>query len=266
LEQPVPSGFLRLSKCIQRVLAYLKPDAERNLENAQSECEAFAAWKVPAEGRNLLLYETSEMARSRELATTRLQAMETEFQSAHDQAKRYLRQALGDGQILAFRLRYRDGERLPIPAPRWWTDLGEHALTTGEWTRRPERADPSQGLVIIREVDLEELLNPSECRLPAHDATIAADPTRLPSLGTTEPSAGSTVAPRPGGRPRREDWKLFNQRVVQIAWEDGGNLTRTEFRRMMKSWAAENMSEPIPDDRTIERHLDELVPVGLLPH
>jgi hypothetical protein len=40
---------------------------------------------------------------------------------------------------------------------------------------------------------------------------------------------------------------------------DGGHLTRREFRRVMKEWAARHM-DPAPDDRTVERRIDARVP------
>jgi hypothetical protein len=66
-----------------------------------------------------------------------------------------------------------------------------------------------------------------------------------------------------GGRPPRADWKRFDQQTVRIIALDGGHLTRTELRKRMKAFAAENMTEP-PDDRTIERRLDDLVPDDVL--
>jgi hypothetical protein len=82
---------------------------------------------------------------------------------------------------------------------------------------------------------------------------------------------GEKVAERPqetrdrssGGRPKRTDWKLIDQQTVREVALGKGNLTRTELRKRMKAFADENMTEP-PDDRTIERHLDDLVPDDVL--
>ena len=85
-----------------------------------------------------------------------------------------------------------------------------------------------------------------------------------------ETDAGSALDRRPssrnrnaGGRPPRADWKHFDQQTVRIVALDGGHLTRTELRRRMKAFAAENMTDP-PDDRTIDKRLDVLVPDDVL--
>lgn len=58
-----------------------------------------------------------------------------------------------------------------------------------------------------------------------------------------------------GGHPKRDDWPLFNKRASHLLALDGGNLTRRQFRKQMKEWAAMNM-RPAPDDRTIDRYID----------
>lgn len=68
------------------------------------------------------------------------------------------------------------------------------------------------------------------------------------------------VSKRRGGRPPTYDWKPFKWEVSRRLALDGGHMTLTAFRRYMKEWVAQNMPEPAPDDRTIARQLDELVP------
>ena len=67
-----------------------------------------------------------------------------------------------------------------------------------------------------------------------------------------------------GGNPGRDDWPPFVHEISRRLILDGGNLTRTELRKYMKSWAASNMRTP-PDDRTIERKIDEQVPSDVWP-
>ncbi len=62
-----------------------------------------------------------------------------------------------------------------------------------------------------------------------------------------------------GGRPEREDWISFDREMMRPLALDGGNLSRTAFRRAMKDWAAHNM-QPVPDDRTIDRRIDTRTP------
>jgi hypothetical protein len=61
-----------------------------------------------------------------------------------------------------------------------------------------------------------------------------------------------------GGRPQRGDWENFDKEVTRSLALDGGYLTRTSFRRLMKEWATQNMN-PAPDERTVVRRLDKLV-------
>jgi hypothetical protein len=64
------------------------------------------------------------------------------------------------------------------------------------------------------------------------------------------------------GKPERDDWVAFDREMFRRMALDGGNITRREFRRNMKDWAGQNM-EPDPDDRTIERRIDRLIPNDL---
>jgi hypothetical protein len=74
------------------------------------------------------------------------------------------------------------------------------------------------------------------------------------------PPAEAELGKRRGGRPPKHDWKPFRQEVSRRLALDGGNITVTAFRKGMKEWAALHMPDPTPDDRTIERLLDECVP------
>lgn len=75
-----------------------------------------------------------------------------------------------------------------------------------------------------------------------------------------EPEAGQ----RRGGRPPKHDWKPFRLEVSRRLALDGGHMSLTAFRKSMKEWVAQNMPEPGPDERTIERQLDEQVPPDVL--
>jgi hypothetical protein len=85
-----------------------------------------------------------------------------------------------------------------------------------------------------------------------------------PQNAPDSPSAAPVHAVKParqnkGGRRERDDWQPFDHEIARRLALDGGDLTLTKFRRMMKEWAAENM-QPVPDDRTIERRIDARAP------
>jgi hypothetical protein len=61
-----------------------------------------------------------------------------------------------------------------------------------------------------------------------------------------------------GGRPAVHDWRPFTTEIIRIAALDGGETTKSELKRRMKAWADLNM-ESVPEDRTLERKVDELV-------
>jgi len=73
-----------------------------------------------------------------------------------------------------------------------------------------------------------------------------------------------TIVPPPGatknkgGRPKRSDWPDFNQEMSLTISLDGGQITRQEFFRHMKEWAADHM-DPVPADTTIDRHIKQNV-------
>ena len=72
------------------------------------------------------------------------------------------------------------------------------------------------------------------------------------------PKAPPPNTPRRGGRPATHNWDEFTRELTLFVGLDGGNVTRLELRKHMKEWAAVNWKAP-PDERTIERKLDDLV-------
>lgn len=63
-----------------------------------------------------------------------------------------------------------------------------------------------------------------------------------------------------GGRPDVYYWGDFDHALIRQLVSEALNLSRLKIRKDMKDWAAEKMGEHPPDDRTIERHIDRLVP------
>lgn len=61
-----------------------------------------------------------------------------------------------------------------------------------------------------------------------------------------------------GGRPQLHDWGAFTREITRIIALDGGHLSRLELRKKAKDWVDENFATR-PDDRTIERKLDDIV-------
>lgn len=59
-----------------------------------------------------------------------------------------------------------------------------------------------------------------------------------------------------GGRPKRDDWPLFNREAFRRMALDGGNLTLRGFRDGMTEWAEANMTPP-PDESTIRRYIEK---------
>jgi hypothetical protein len=207
----------------------------------------------------------------------RLRAVEAQYASNCKDAEIFLRQTFGDAKLPTFYLRFSDGELKPIPAPRWWTMAGAKAFTHGLWESDfGSIHSRAIGRVLVREADLEALLISQSGSSPARTEPTPADQSSCGSRSDgeannegsrpTELAVNSKPPPRRpsvGGRPSRADWQPFDQQAVRIIGLDGGNLTRTELRKRMKAFAADKMTDP-PDDRTIDRRLDYLVPADLL--
>lgn len=66
-----------------------------------------------------------------------------------------------------------------------------------------------------------------------------------------------------GGRPDFHDWRGFDQALIRQLVRDALSLSRLKTRKLMKDWAAQNMGLDPPDDSTIERHIDRLVPTSV---
>jgi hypothetical protein len=66
-----------------------------------------------------------------------------------------------------------------------------------------------------------------------------------------------------GGRPDVYGWAAFDQALIRQLVREALNLSRLKVRKDMKDWAAGNMEKDLPDDRTIERHIDRLVPTDI---
>jgi hypothetical protein len=66
-----------------------------------------------------------------------------------------------------------------------------------------------------------------------------------------------------GGRPDVYGWTAFDQALIRQLVREALNLSRLKVRKDMKDWAAGNMEKDLPDDRTIERHIDRLVPTDI---
>jgi hypothetical protein len=146
-----------------------------------------------------------------------------------------------------------DGQAKVLPTEVWRTEDGTKALVAGTTVliTRPF-LPPANRPVFLSEIHLR-------CWA---DLALPAGADSSPNVGRNEP-AGVRRTRNQGGHPARDDWVLFDQEVMRLFALDGGDLTRTELRKRMKNWAAQNMTNP-PDDRTIERHLDRLVPDGIL--
>jgi hypothetical protein len=66
-----------------------------------------------------------------------------------------------------------------------------------------------------------------------------------------------------GGRPDVYGWTAFDQALIRQLVREALNLSRLKVRKDMKDWAADNMGKDPPDDSTIERHIDRLVPTNI---
>lgn len=67
-----------------------------------------------------------------------------------------------------------------------------------------------------------------------------------------------------GGRPPIHKWKPFYDEVIRLLYIDRGQLTTGDLRRQMKQWTAFKM-RTAPEERTIEREIDKILPPDLLP-
>lgn len=63
-----------------------------------------------------------------------------------------------------------------------------------------------------------------------------------------------------GGRPKKFDWRSFNHALTRYAVLDADNLTLTNVRKHMRDWASDHMGPEPPEDRTMERHIDDILP------
>jgi hypothetical protein len=152
--------------------------------------------------------------------------------------------------------------------------------------RRQERRDNLSRQIADIEARLREPVADAAPLTPVADAAplspVAVDPSTdaraaagaAASTAADDIERGDRTAPvyksgaqgrNKGGRPPREDQERFNQEVTSRLALDGGNMTLTQFRKQMKDWADENLKPEPPDDRTVERWIDKLVPPGLLP-
>jgi hypothetical protein len=179
---------------------------------------------------------------------------------ARNVARQQLQQSLGNGILLVIAL-LPDGSIVRTSPQGWRTNEGSRALKTGYAMTGGlvignDTFDPVQSCpLFVPEVEFRKWREgpPDPGVVPAvmQDACLSRE---------VAPHHGpSTRRRNAGGRPQRADWQLFDQQTVRHVAVNKGSLTRTELRKQMKHWAATNMPDP-PDDRTIERRLDYLVP------
>jgi hypothetical protein len=90
-------------------------------------------------------------------------------------------------------------------------------------------------------------------------------------VSSVEQPAAKTAIPMDGGHekdkggaPRRADFDLFVRKVVRHAHENGIEETLTEFRKLMKQWAVDELRAEI-SDKTVERWIDIAVPRDIFP-
>jgi hypothetical protein len=124
------------------------------------------------------------------------------------------------------------------PEPDSVSELPGGAIFRGVRIRTSEAASANAGS--------SDLLRVTTNPLPLDAGAVAGSPSQSPD----------DDAPRnKGGRPKRDDWPLFNREAFRCVALDGGNLTAREFRKRMTEWAEENMTPP-PDESTIKRYID----------
>jgi hypothetical protein len=179
-------------------------------------------------------------------------------------ARQQLQQSLGDGILLVVAL-LPDGSIVRTSPEGWRTYEGSRALKTGYAMTgglviADDTFDPIQSCpLFIPKVELRKWREG-----PRDPGVVPAATQEACSSRKVAPPHQPATRPRnAGGRPQRADWQPFDQQTVRLVAVNKGSLTRTGLRKQMKDWAATNMPAP-PDDRTIERRLDSLVPDDLL--
>jgi hypothetical protein len=252
----IPAGSITLLDVIEQVAfdidaAAMKPVMPDALSRAEKALQEKGPWSVRSdnpEGLAIMNWHASAGARQR---------------WTRDRARQRLQQPLGNGSLSAIAL-LPDGSIVCTPDRLWRTTEGSRALQTG--------CIMTGGLFVID----ERLGHPKQCpvfvkekefrrwREGPEDPQMATAQTQDDRLSAVHRKPATRRRERAGGRPPRADWPIFDQQVLRVMISVGcGNLTRTELRQQMKAFAAENTTNP-PDDRTIDRRLDDLVPDDVL--
>jgi hypothetical protein len=254
----IPVGCIPLSEAIEAVAfdidaAAMKPTMPEALSRAEQALQAAGPWSVRLdnpEGLAIINWYASAEARKR---------------WTRDRARQQLQQALGNGVLSAFAL-LPDGAIDSTPNQLWRTSEGTTALTVGYvMTGGSLAVDPSLGQpdgcpIFVQDDEFRRW------RAAPQDPAVGIPERQQEARQSAElplDRGRSSRKRSSGGRPKRADWKLIDQETDRVIAAGRGKLTRTELRKHIKAFAAANISDP-PDDRTIERHLDDRVPDDVL--
>lgn len=168
----VPTGYLTLRQCVDRVARKIDPAGEDErwaahaayLEIAPAITEHIqvvsANNRATAPGLSKTnLMQISNLTDAQFLIIARHEAAETKSVPLRAQTGRFLRQMFGDGRIPTLCCRPSDGELVPIRIPLWRTDTAVAAFRSGKWPNRYGHKSDT-GTVLVREFDLEAILCP----------------------------------------------------------------------------------------------------------
>jgi hypothetical protein len=254
----IPVGCIPLSEAIEQMAfdidaAAMRPTMPEALSRAEQALQAAGSFSVRldnSEGLAIINWHASAEARK---SWTR------------DRARQRLQQLLGNGILSAFVL-LPDGSTISTSDRLWRTGEGSKALQVGyAMTGGSFVVDRSLGqshgcpIFVLQEEFRRWRAAPQDpgAVIPEWQQE-ARQSAELPiNRGPSSRQRSS------GGRPKRADWRLIDQETVREIALGRGRLTRTELRKRIKAFAAEHMTDP-PDDRTIDRRLDDLVPDDVL--
>jgi hypothetical protein len=258
----IPTGYIWLLECVQRVAQHRDPDATTQLaetriaykaiEPLMAEIARIQNLKQTAEmpplpprlaGDRVLESSSNDQSAPGPLLTPEQLELRDNFRAAlvhyapiYKEAQIFLHQSLGDGILPSNLLRPGDGELETIPPPRWWTKAGHDAINVGLWG--PSR---QKGYVLVREVDLEALLRPSDrsSSAPADDGILS------PASDSSVPG-GNTVA-SPDHAPAEAACPMTNGQSSERRPSYSPNALRAWFTLRVASWP-QNAPPPIEDN------------------
>jgi len=190
----VPTGYLTLRQCVDRVARLIDPAVEEErsaalvgyLEvapvvtersqtvNANNRARAFGRG---ATGQVAIPNLTAEQVS----IIARRDAAEAQAVLIRAKADRFLRQLFGDGKLLTLSCQASDVELIPIHAARWRTDTALAAFKSGKWPNGSGKwSGAGSGAVLVREVNLEAILSPAKAVVVETTVTSAEEISLLP--------------------------------------------------------------------------------------